>query len=255
MEEMLEGKVLAITGAAAGIGRATALSAASHGATGIVISDREETGLSQTGAAIEALGCPVLVQVASTTDTSMPDELVAMTVARFGRLDGAVNNAGVRGELSPIDECSDDNFDAVIDVNLRAVFRGMRAQLRQMYAQGQGSIVNIASVAGLTGGRAGTAYTASKHALVGLTRSIAFTHLDDGIRCNAICPGGITTDIGSRDVQRDDFGAERYRLTHSSTPRHGDPDEIAKVASFLASDLASFVNGVVMPVDGGWMAA
>jgi len=249
MEEMLAGKVLAITGAAAGIGRATALSAASHGATGIVISDREETGLSQSGAAIEALGCPVLVQVASTTDTSMPDELVAMTVARFGRLDGAVNNAGVRGELSPIDECSDDNFDAVIDVNLRAVFRGMRAQLRQMYAQGQGSIVNIASASVLGVAPELGPYVASKQGSIGLSKVASKEAGPRGVRVNVVCPGRTDTPLQRLHVEQS--GGFEARVDPIPLKRMAQPDEIAEVILFLCSDRSSFVNGAVYVVDGG----
>jgi len=252
--DMLLGKVAIVTGGGNGIGRAIA---ARYGAEGAVVAilDIDEPAGKAAAAAIEAAGARSIFVRADLTSPPDITRAVVDLVDQVGPVDVLCNNAGIMDGLRPPLAVTLDLWERVMAVNATAPLLLCQEVLPGMIAAGGGSIVNIASVAGLTGGRAGTAYTASKHALVGLTRSIAFTHLDDGIRCNAICPGGITTDIGSRDVQRDDFGAERYRLTHSSKPRHGDPDEIAKVASFLASDLASFVNGVVMPVDGGWMAA
>ena len=250
----LDGKVAIVTGGANGIGRAISMRFAAEGAS-VVVVDIDESAAADTVAAIADTGAKAL---SIGTDLLVPDDIVGAarrTRDEFGRIDVLVNNAGVMDALRPPLKVSLEQWETAFAVNVTAPFLFCQAVLPGMIERGGGAIVNIASVAGLVGGRAGTAYTASKHALVGLTRSVAFTHIDDGIRCNAICPGGITTEIASRDDPRDEFGQQRYRLAHATKPRHGDPDEIARTAAFLSSDAASFVNGVILPVDGGWMSA
>jgi len=250
----LDGRVAIVTGGAGGIGRAICERFAASGAA-VAVVDIDEPGAQATAEAIVGAGGRA---VAVTTDLGVPGDIAAAaahTRDEFGAVDVLVNNAGVMDALRPPLSVSLPQWEAAFAVNVTAPFLLCRAVLPDMIANGRGAIVNIASIAGLSGGRAGTAYTASKHALVGLTRSIAFTHVEDGIRCNAICPGGVSTGIADRDDPRDPFGAQRYRLAHATKPRHGEPDEIAAAAAFLASDQASFVNGAILPVDAGWTAA
>lgn len=250
----LDGTTAIVTGGASGIGRAICGRFADEGAA-VAVVDIDESGADATAGTIANAGGRA---IAVTTDLRVPDDIAA-AVARvgdeFGSIDVLVNNAGVMDALRPPLSVSLPQWELAFAVNVTAPFLLCQAVLPGMIANGRGAIVNIASIAGLSGGRAGTAYTASKHALVGLTRSIAFTHVEDGVRCNAICPGGVATGIADRDDPRNPFGAERYRLAHATKPRHGEPDEIASVAAFLASDRASFVNGAIVPVDAGWTAA
>jgi NAD(P)-dependent dehydrogenase (short-subunit alcohol dehydrogenase family) len=247
-------KISIVTGGASGIGRSIATRFASEGAE-VIVADIDAEGVDVTVDMIvgaSGIAHPLAVDLREPADIR---RAVDDVLAEYGRVDVLCNNAGVMDALRPPLEVTIELWELVMAVNATAPFLLTQAVLPGMISRGSGAIVNIASIAGIAGGRAGTAYTVSKHALVGLTRSVAFTHLEDGIRCNAVCPGGITTGIASRDDPRDEFGAVRYRLAHALKPRHGEPDEIARAAVFLASDEASFVNGVIMPVDGGWMAA
>ena len=252
--EMLSGKAAIVTGGGNGIGRAIAARYAAEGAAVTIVDIDDKAGEVSAAAIVDNGGRSVFVHC----DLSLADDItraVAQAVGEFGPVDVLCNNAGLMDGLRPPLQVTPDLWERIMAVNVTAPLRLCQAVLPSMIERGSGAIVNIVSVAGLTGGRAGTAYTVSKHALAGLTRNVAFTHLADGIRCNAICPGGISTDIGSRDVERDEFGAQRYRLAHATKPRHGHPDEIATVAAFLASDHSSYMSGTLIPVDGGWMAA
>ena len=250
----LEGRIAIVTGGASGIGRAISARFAVEGAA-VAVLDVNGPGADATAETIADEGGRA---IAVTADLRVPEEIAAAAARardELGTVDVLVNNAGVMDALRPPLSVSLPQWEVAFAVNVTAPFLLCQAVLPGMIANGRGAIVNIASIAGLSGGRAGTAYTASKHALVGLTRSIAFTHVEDGIRCNAICPGGVSTGIATRDDPRDPFGAQRYRLAHATKPRHGEPDEIAAAAAFLASDQASFVNGAILPVDAGWTAA
>ena len=250
----LDGRVAIVTGGASGIGRAICTRFAASGAA-VAVVDIDEPG---AAAAAETITTEGGRAIAVAADLRSPDDIAAAEARvrdHLGPVDVLINNAGVMDALRPPLSVSLPQWEAAFAVNVTAPFLLCQAVLPGMIAGQRGVIVNIASIAGLSGGRAGTAYTASKHALVGLTRSIAFTHVEDGIRCNAICPGGVSTGIATRDDPRDPFGAQRYRLGHATKPRHGEPDEIAAVAAFLASDQASFVNGAIVPVDAGWTAA
>jgi NAD(P)-dependent dehydrogenase (short-subunit alcohol dehydrogenase family) len=247
-------KVALVTGGGNGIGRAIAVRLASDGAA-VVVVDIAEAAAAETTDRISRAGGRAIHVRADITDAADVDHAVTTAIREFGRVDVLCNNAGIMDGMFPVADVPVDLWERVFAVNVTAPFLFSRLVIPGMLERGSGAVINIASVAGLFGGRAGAAYTASKHALVGLTRNIAWTYADVGIRANAICPGGIRTDIGLRDVERHTLGLERYTATQSTMPRSGEPEEIAAVAAFLASDDASLVNGDVIPVDGGWTAA
>jgi NAD(P)-dependent dehydrogenase (short-subunit alcohol dehydrogenase family) len=180
-------------------------------------------------------------------------ERLVAAANELGRLDIVCNNAGIMDRFLPAGEVTDDLWQRVLDVNLTGPLRLVRAALPLLLQNGHGVIINIASVGGLAGGRAGAAYTASKHGLIGLTKNIAATYGSDGLRCVAIAPGGVNTGIplGGEPSERG-FGA--LNRVMPSNIRMAEPAELANVATFLASDEASFINGTVITADGGWLA-
>ncbi|HEY2770933.1 MAG TPA: glucose 1-dehydrogenase [Solirubrobacteraceae bacterium] len=254
MGSMMEGKVGLVTGAASGIGRACAVRFAAEGAT-VIVADLEgaRAGAEETVARIESAGGRaefVPCDVASAYDN---EALVAHTVRRYGRLDFAHNNAGI-GVHRLLHETPDDDFDRVIAVNLRGTFLGMKHQITQMLEQRSGAIVNTSSNAGLRAVVALSAYTASKHGILGLTKNAAVEYANDGIRVNAVCPGAIMTPLMSNQP------AERQReiLAPQAMTRFGEPAEVAAAVVWLCSEDASFVTGVALPVDAGsvaWVSA
>lgn len=179
--------------------------------------------------------------------------MIELAATYNGTIDVLVNNAGVMDDFVPVHELSDELWNRVMAVNVNGPFYACRLAIPYMLKQGSGSIINIASVGGLFGSRAGAAYTASKHAVVGLTKNIGFMYALKGIRCNAIAPGGVNTNIG-KDMKPNAFGAERCMIGGGVMPRMGEAEEIAKTALFLASNDSSFVNGAVVTADGGWTA-
>lgn len=245
----LENKVCIITGGGSGIGRGMALRFAAEGAK-LVIADidgeRVEKvlgGVRQAGA--EAVG--LVADVSKDADVGRIFE-AALT---FGRVDVLCNNAGVMDQFIPIAEVTDDHWNRILGINLNGAFFACRRAIPLMLEQGGGVIVNTASVAGLHGGRGGGAYTASKHALVGLTRSIAWFYGPKGIRCNALCPGSVSTAIGLGG-EPNPGGFERMSPYFPTVPRPGKSAEVASAALFLASSESSYVNGATLLVDGGW---
>lgn len=252
MAGRMAGKVALVTGAGSGIGRASALVFAREGAK-VVVADVVESGGHETVRLIrEANGEAQFVQ----TDVANAEEveaLVQQTVAIYGRLDCAHNNAGVEGELTTTAEYREAEWDRVIGINLKGTWLCMKYELAYMLTHGGGAIVNTASDLGLVGIATYPAYVASKHGVVGLTKTAALEYAKSGIRVNALCPGVIQTPMIDRVLQKH---PELVEPLAASEPigRLGRPEEMAEAAVWLCSDAASFVTGVAMAVDGGYLA-
>jgi 3alpha(or 20beta)-hydroxysteroid dehydrogenase len=251
------GKAVVVTGAGGGIGRATAARLAAEGAS-LVLVDRAKDALAETRASVERVGGPVIALDADVTRWSDVERYVAAARERFGGIDGFFNNAGILGAISPLTEYPEAEFDRVLDVNVKGVWLGMKAVAPAMAARGGGAIVNTASIAGLRGSPNLIAYTASKHAVIGLTRSAAIELIRRGIRVNAVCPAPIETPM-ARELEhgfgRDNPGRAHERFAASIPMRRfGEPDEVAALVVFLLSADASYINGGIYTVDGGSMA-
>jgi NAD(P)-dependent dehydrogenase (short-subunit alcohol dehydrogenase family) len=241
----LQNKVTLITGGGSGVGRAAAGLFHAEGAMVLVA---DITGAEEE-AAVE-LGPDVLAIRADVSQPADVERMVATAVERYGRLDVLFNNAGIDGDLGPIEECSVENFDHVIGVNLRGVFLGIKYALPVMKEHGSGSIINTASAAGLVGMPMLAAYCASKGGVVQLTKAVAGEVAKLGIRVNAICPGAIDTPLLQQIAEtHPDLAAGADMMTPMG--RRARPEEIAQVAVFLASDESSFITGAAYPADGG----
>lgn len=246
----MEGKVALATGSASGIGRATALAFAEQGAK-VGMADMDVEGGFETLRMIRRKGGEA---VFVPTDVSRAVEVEAMVdevVRTFGGLDYAFNNAGIVGTPSSTVECTEENWDQVIAVDLKGVFLCMKCEIPLMRKQRHGAIVNTASVAGLIGVKKNIAYVASKHGVVGLTRAAALEYAEAGIRINAVCPGFVRTPILKLDTMPE---MERHYLSAEPIGRLGRPEEIAAAVVWLCSDSASFVTGHTLSVDGGLVA-
>ncbi len=248
----MDGKVALITGASSGIGRATAEAFAANGAR-LVVAARRQDELDSLVAGIEASGGKA---TAIQTDVSVAadvERMVAHAVSTYGRLDYAVNNAGIEGTFAPITDLADEDWDRVMGINLRGTFLGMKHQARAMLAAGNGgAIVNVGSVNSFLGFPTGSAYCTSKHGLVGLTTSVSAELASKGIRVNLVCPGIVDTPMHQR--LRKDFGDAIYDqgiLPSVHLQRAGRPQEIAQAIVFLCSDAASYITGTTLTPDGG----
>ncbi len=247
----LEGKVALVTGAGSGIGRAIARLFVEEGAQ-VAATDIQAGGLEALAAEIESLGRrPALTTITgSVADQADAEKMVDAALNAYGTLDIVINNAGIMDEFVPLGDLDDALWRRVLAVNLDGPMFISRKALQTMLPKGKGVIVNIASIGGLFGGRSGVSYTVSKHGVIGLTRSVAYHYATKGIRCNAICPGGVATNISVR--QPNPLGYERLQTTLGSAVRTAQPEELARVALFLASDDSSFINGEILVADGGW---
>jgi NAD(P)-dependent dehydrogenase (short-subunit alcohol dehydrogenase family) len=241
----LSGRAALITGAASGIGRASALAFASAGAS-VALLDIDAGGLADTAAAVRAAGARAEVLVADVRDLRAVTGAVGRAVEAFGRLDAALNNAGVPGPYVPLDEYSEEDFMRILQVDLAGVWRCMRAEIRYMRARGTGAIVYTSSMLGAAAMPDNGAYVAAKHGVHGLTRAAAVELGGTGIRVNAIAPG--VTRTGMTSAASDDL------LRTVPLGRIAEPEEIAAAAVWLCSPEASYITGSVLVADGGWLA-
>jgi NAD(P)-dependent dehydrogenase (short-subunit alcohol dehydrogenase family) len=252
MPGRVEGKVALVTGGASGIGRATALAFAREGAK-LVIADLNENGGQQTVHLIAEQGGQAIFVRTDVSQAVEVQALISQAVATYGRLDCAHNNAGISGGGRALTaEYAEDMWHQVIAVNLTGVWLCMRYEIPQMLSQGSGAIVNTASVAGLIGARGLAAYVASKHGVVGLTKTAALEYAQQGIRVNCVCPGVIQTPMTERGLSNPERRARI--ITSEPMGRVGTPEEVAEAVVWLCSDAASFVTGHTMTVDGGHVA-
>ncbi|CAM4332047.1 SDR family oxidoreductase [Listeria booriae] len=249
----LAGKVAVVTGAASGMGRQIAELYAKEGAK-VVVADIQLEEAQKTVDEIKANNGEALAVVANVMKEEDVQAMIDKAVETYGTLDILVNNAGIMDNFVPAGEVTDELWDRVFAINTTGVMRTTRKAISIFEKQGNGVIVNIASAGGLFGSRAGAAYTASKHAVVGFTKNVGFQYANKNIRCNAIAPGAVNTNIGTTLYAPDEFGQERAMIGMGTNPRVGEASEIAKVALFLGSDDSSFVNGTVITADAGWTA-
>jgi 3alpha(or 20beta)-hydroxysteroid dehydrogenase len=254
MSKRFENKVVVVTGAAGGIGRATVERFIRDGAR-VVASDLKDAPIEETAAAVEKIGGEVLTTAHDVSSWDDWQRVIAESTSRFGGVDYLVNNAGIEGAVATIDEYPEDAFDQVLAVNVKGVFLGMKAVIPELRKRGGGAIVNLASVAGVMGGPTVPAYTASKHAVIGLTKSAAMGYGADKIRVNAVGPAPIDTrmmrSLESGMAPGEEAGVKAGFEMQIPLGRYGTPAEVAAVIAFLCSDDAAYVSGSFYTVDGG----
>lgn len=257
MDKRFEGKVIVITGGAGGIGRAAAVRFAAEGAR-LVLVDLAAAKLEESLAQVERAGGEAITVVADVTRLAEVERYTAAAVERFGGIDGFFNNAGILGAVSPLVDYPEDAFDRVLAVNVKAVWLGLKVVGPAIMARGGGAIVNTASTAGLRGSPNLAAYVASKHAVIGLTRTASREFIARGVRVNAVCPAPIETSMVEgleRGLDPDHPALMRARMS-ANIPmgRYGRPAEVAALVAFLMSADASYVNGAAYTIDGGVLA-
>lgn len=248
----LQEKVAVITGAGSGMGKEIAKLFAAEGAR-VVAADIVPANVEQVVSEIRAAGGVAVAVVANVAKAEEVEGMIDTAVKTYGRLDILVNNAGIMDRAMPVADCSDELWNRIMAVNVNGPFYACRKAVPIMIQQGGGTIINTASVGGIRGGVAGVAYTAAKHAVVGMTKNVAAFYADQGIRCNAICPGAVATAIGIGGEPHP-VGVAKLMKAAALSPRTAEAGEIASVALFLAGSDASFVNGAVLVADGGWTA-
>jgi NAD(P)-dependent dehydrogenase (short-subunit alcohol dehydrogenase family) len=241
-------KVVLITGAGAGLGFACARGFAEAGAS-VAITDISSTTVENAVAELQDTGSEVLGITGDVSKAADVEAMIAAVLKRFGKLDVAVNNAGISSTLQPLAETEEADFDRVMAVNLKGVWLCMRAELQQMQQQGGGSIVNMASALSQNTYPGASFYVSSKFAVAGMTRNAAVEYAQSNIRINAVCPGNVATPLLLSSVADPSELANLHAMK-----RLGTPEEIANAVMFLASDLSTFSTGTLMPVDGGWTA-
>lgn len=255
MSTRLANKIALITGAASGIGQAIAESFAKEGAQ-VILTDRNEPALTAISKQLTDAGHHATAFVADLTDDAHLDDLVHFIFTHYGTLDILVNNAGMLDNFKTVQHTDDALWNRVLAVNLTAPFKLCRAAIELLEKQEKsGVILNVSSVGGLFGARGGAAYATSKHGLIGLTKNIAATHgMIHNVRANVIAPGSVATAIGDTITDPDEIGRLALANAGAATAPSGTTAQIAAVALFLVSDDASFINGEVVVVDGGWTA-
>lgn len=249
----LQNHVAVVTGAASGMGKAIAILYAKEGAK-VVVSDINLEAANLTVEEIKSNGGEAIAVMANVAKEEDIQNLIDTAVNMYGTLDILVNNAGIMDNFEPAGDIEDEKWERIFAINTTSVMRSTRKALPIFLEKQKGVIINIASAGGLQGARAGAAYTASKHAVVGFTKNTGFMYATNGIRCNAIAPGGVETNISASMTGINQFGMGRIQPGLSVNPRVGKPEDIAKIALFLASDESSFVNGTVITGDAGWTA-
>jgi NAD(P)-dependent dehydrogenase (short-subunit alcohol dehydrogenase family) len=252
MAGLVEGKVALVTGGGSGIGRATSIIFAREGAK-VAVADVNLDGGEETAAMIRQRGGEACVIGCDVARSAQVQSMVEQVVRTYGRLDFGFNNAGVSPAGGRIGEIPEDDWDRVIAINLTGVWLCMKYELAQMVAQGGGVIINTASIMGLVGERRTGAYCAAKHGVVGLTKTAALEYANKNIRVNAVCPGSTMTPMMRRGLDRDPRLEEAYKKSHP-LGRLGTPEDIGEAVMWMCSDEASFVTGVALPVDGGYIA-
>ena len=250
METPFKNKVALVTGASFGIGRATAILFAHKGAK-VVLADWQEN--SETLDFITAFGGEALFIKCDISKLSEVQKMIQKIISVYGRLDYAFNNAGIEGINGSIQECTEENWDKTISINLKGIWACMKYEIPEMLQHGTGAIVNCSSIAGLVGFTGLPAYVASKHGVIGLTKTAALENAKLGIRVNAVCPGVIKTPMIDR-LTNNNKDAEAQFAAQEPIGRLGQPDEIANAVIWLCSNEASFVTGQALAVDGGWIA-
>ncbi|MGB0388730.1 MAG: SDR family oxidoreductase [Ardenticatenaceae bacterium] len=248
----LKDKVALVTGGSSGIGRATALLFAREGAK-VVVADIQVEGGEETVGMIQEGGGEAIFVKADVSKSADVQAMINQTVEHYGRLDCAFNNAGIGGVPAPIADHEEEHWDRVIGINLKGVWLCMKYEVAQMLKQGGGTIVNTASVVGLVGTANMTPYVASKHGVVGLTKTVALEYAQANIRVNAVCPGVIHTPMIDRFTGGSPEALAQV-VAMEPVGRVGKPEEVAEVVVWLSSDAASFVTGHPMAVDGGFVA-
>jgi len=253
MPGRLDGQVALVTGGSSGIGRAASLAFAKAGAR-VVVSDVDVDGGAETVQMVQSGGGEALFVRADVSRMVDVRALIDRTVDEYGKLDCAFNNAGITVTTrTSLIELSEEDWDRLLDINLKGVWLCMKHEIQQMLAQGRGAIVNTSSTAGLVGGPGLSSYVASKHGVAGLTKAAALEYAQSGIRINAVCPGAIRTPMTEGVMARNPGAEERY-VSREPIGRMGRPQEVAEAVVWLCSDAASFVTGHAMAVDGGLVA-
>ena len=252
MTYKLESKTALVTGGGSGIGRAAAIAFANAGAN-VVVADIDASAGEETVNLIEAASGTALFVLADVSKSKSVEGMVNAAVAAYGDLDCAFNNAGIQGELSQTADCSEENWDHITGINLKGVWLCMKYEIAQMLKQGGGAIVNNSSNFGLVGSNGMPAYSASKHGVIGLTKTAALEYAQHGIRVNAICPGPVQTPLVDKILENQPDIIDAI-ISREPIGRMGEAEEIAHAVVWLCSAQATFVVGAVLPVDGGFVA-
>lgn len=246
-----EGKCVVVTGASSGMGRQIALDFAKEGATVVAVARRKER-LDELAAEAENFAGKILPYQGDVSSEDVCNGMIDFAVAECGKLDILVNNAGIMDEFTPIGELSNELYERVMSVNLNGPLYAMRKAIQVMLEkETKGNIINVASIGGVRGCRAGVAYTASKHAIVGATKNTAYMYAPYGIRCNVICPGGVETEVMNSQTNISQFGMGRIMAGLDTAIPQGQPADISSAVLYVASDDACFMTGAEVVIDGG----